>query len=65
MYKRQIVYNPLETMLMRQARSVGARAINGMGMLAWQGARSFEIWTGVMPPVEVMIEAALARFDKP
>ena len=60
-----IVYNPLETILMRQARSVGARAINGMGMLAWQGARSFEIWTGVMPPVEAMIEAALARFAKP
>ena len=60
-----IVYNPLETILMRQARSVGARAINGLGMLAWQGARSFEIWTGVMPPVEAMIEAALARFDKP
>ena len=60
-----IVYNPLETILMRQARSVGARVINGVGMLAWQGARSFEIWTGVMPPVEAMIEAALARFDKP
>ena len=60
-----IVYNPLETILMRQARSVGARAINGLGMLAWQGARSFEIWTGVMPPVEAMIEAALARFAKP
>ena len=59
-----IVYNPLETVLMRQARSVGARAINGLGMLAWQGARSFEIWTGVMPPVEVMVEAALVRLHK-
>ena len=59
-----IVYNPLETVLMRQARSVGARAINGLGMLAWQGARSFEIWTGVMPPVEVMVEAALVRLHQ-
>ena len=58
-----IVYNPLETTLMRQARSVGARTINGLGMLAWQGARSFEIWTGTMPPVEAMMKAALARFD--
>ena len=57
-----IVYNPLETELMRQAAAVGARSINGLGMLAWQGARSFEIWTGVQPPVEVMVEAALARF---
>ena len=37
-----IVYNPLETMLMRQAAAAGASAINGLGMLAWQGARSFE-----------------------
>lgn len=59
-----IVYNPLETMLMRQAAVVGAHSINGLGMLAWQGARSFEIWTGVQPPIEVMVAAALARFGR-
>lgn len=57
-----IVYNPLETVLMRQAVAAGASAINGLGMLAWQGARSFEIWTGVEPPVEAMIAAALEHF---
>ena len=57
-----IVYNPLETVLMRQAAAAGASAINGLGMLAWQGARSFEIWTGVEPPVEAMIAAALEHF---
>ncbi len=57
-----IVYNPLETALMQQAVAAGASAINGLGMLAWQGARSFEIWTGVEPPVEAMIEAALEHF---
>ena len=57
-----IVYNPLETTLMRQAAAAGASAINGLGMLAWQGARSFEIWTGVEPPVEAMIAAALEHF---
>lgn len=57
-----IVYNPLQTTLMRQAIAAGASAINGLGMLAWQGARSFALWTGVEPPVEVMMEAALARF---
>ena len=36
-----IVYNPLETVLMRQAAAAGASAINGLGMLAWQGARSY------------------------
>lgn len=57
-----IVYNPLRTLLMRQAEEAGARAVNGLGMLAYQGARAFEIWTGQWPPVEAMIEAALARF---
>ena len=57
-----IVYNPPETVLMRQAAAAGASAINGLGMLAWQGARSFEIWTGVEPPVEAMIAAALEHF---
>jgi shikimate dehydrogenase len=56
-----IVYKPLKTRLMEQAESAGARTINGLGMLAWQGARSFEIWTGITPPVDVMMAAALER----
>ena len=59
-----IVYNPLKTVLMRQAAAAGAPTINGLGMLAWQGARSFEIWTGVEPPVEAMIAAALEHFPQ-
>ena len=57
-----IVYNPLRTRLMEQAEAAGARALNGLGMLAFQGARAFEIWTGRQPPVEAMLEAGLARF---
>ncbi|MGB0603338.1 MAG: shikimate dehydrogenase [Candidatus Latescibacterota bacterium] len=56
-----IVYKPLKTRLMKQAEAAGARAINGLGMLAWQGARSFELWTGSAPPVDVMMAAALER----
>lgn len=56
-----IVYKPLKTRMMEQAESAGARTINGLGMLAWQGARSFEIWTGITPPVDVMMAAALER----
>lgn len=56
-----IVYKPLKTRLMEQAEAAGARAINGLGMLAWQGARSFELWTGSAPPVDVMVAAALER----
>lgn len=57
-----IVYKPQKTRLMEQAEAVGAKSINGLGMLAWQGARSFEIWTGIVPPVEKMVAAALERF---
>lgn len=49
-----LVYNPLETQLLRQARRVGARTIGGLGMLVHQGALAFELWTGRLPPLEVM-----------
>jgi shikimate dehydrogenase len=49
-----LVYNPLETKLLRQARRSGARGVEGLGMLVRQGALSFKMWTGVEPPVQVM-----------
>jgi len=49
-----LVYNPAETQLLRQARQAGARAIGGLEMLVGQGARSFEMWTGRQAPVEAM-----------
>ena len=57
-----IVYKPLHTRLMEQAEAVGARVLNGLGMLVFQGARALEIWTGEKAPVEVMKQAALERF---
>jgi shikimate dehydrogenase len=55
-----LVYRPLETRLLRRARSAGARAIDGLGMLIAQGALSFEMWTGQWPPVDVMRAACEA-----
>jgi shikimate dehydrogenase len=52
-----IVYKPLETRLLQQARVAGARTVDGLGMLVHQGARAFELWTGVAPPVDVMRNA--------
>jgi shikimate dehydrogenase len=52
-----VVYNR-ETEFLRLAREQGARAIGGLGMLIHQGARAFELWTGVAAPVEVMRIAA-------
>jgi shikimate dehydrogenase len=49
-----LVYNPVETRLARDARIVGAKVVNGVEMLLYQGATSFEVWTGCEAPVEVM-----------
>ncbi|MBL7126064.1 MAG: shikimate dehydrogenase [Dehalococcoidales bacterium] len=54
-----IVYNPLETKLLREAKVAGARTIDGLDMLVWQGALAFEKWTGQKAPFEVMKQAAI------
>lgn len=54
-----LIYNPRETRLMRQARAAGAEAIDGLGMLVHQGAEAFYLWTGVQPPTDVMYKACL------
>jgi len=53
-----IIYNPLETRLLAEAKRRGARTLGGLSMLVYQGAASFELWTSVQPPVDVMFEAA-------
>ncbi len=53
-----VVYHPLETALLRAAASVGARTLNGLGMLVHQAAHQFTIWTGERAPVEEMRRAA-------
>ena len=58
-----IVYNPVETKLLRDARASGAKVINGVEMLLYQGAASFEIWTGCKAPVDVMRKAALKQIS--
>jgi shikimate dehydrogenase len=59
-----LVYNPAETMLARQARRQGLRAVTGAGMLVEQAALAFERWTGVLASREAMraaIEEALSQ----
>jgi len=60
-----IIYNPLETKLAKDAKSVGAKVISGIEMLVYQGAASFEIWTNRPAPVKVMKEAILNKLTKP
>jgi shikimate dehydrogenase len=52
-----IIYNPLETKLAKDARSKGAKVIDGIEMLIYQGAASFEVWTNHAAPVKVMKQA--------
>lgn len=52
-----LVYNPRETLLMRQARHSGASAVDGLRMLVHQGAEAFELWTERDAPVEAMYAA--------
>ena len=52
-----LVYNPVEPLLVRAARSAGLKAASGLGMLIEQAALAFERWTGVRPSIEAMRQA--------
>lgn len=52
-----LVYNPRETKLVRNARTQGLNASTGLGMLIEQAALAFETWTGHNPPRDVLYQA--------
>lgn len=52
-----LVYKPRETGLLKMAKGLGHKASGGLSMLLYQGAESFEIWTGENAPVDVMRKA--------
>lgn len=58
-----IVYDPVETKLVSDAKSAGANVLNGLEMLVNQAAVSFEIWTNQRAPITIMKEAALRKLD--
>ena len=50
-----VVYNPRKTRLLTDAEAAGCRIVPGVGMLLWQGAEAFKLYTGMeMPAREVM-----------
>lgn len=59
-----IVYNPVETKLIRIARARGLKAIDGLGMFLRQGAEQFRLWTGLEPPLGVMREAVITALGR-
>ena len=56
-----IIYEPKQTKLFQMAESAGCRTYNGMYMLLFQGAASFECWTGEKMPVEIIREKYFNR----
>ncbi|UCD35550.1 MAG: shikimate dehydrogenase [Nitrospiraceae bacterium] len=50
-----------KTDLLREGDRIGAKTVDGSGMLLWQGALAFELWTGVRPPVDVMRKVLLSN----
>lgn len=53
-----LIYNPRETKLVRDARMHGLQATTGLGMLVEQAALGFELWTGYNPPRDILWDAA-------
>jgi shikimate dehydrogenase len=54
-----IVYNPLKTRLLKDAKTAGCTIIDGAAMFVYQGVFQFELWTGKKAPADVMREAVL------
>jgi shikimate 5-dehydrogenase len=57
------VYNPMTTLLLRQARAAGAQTINGVEMFVRQAAAQFRTWTDLPAPMEVMREVVVRRLQ--
>ena len=52
-----LVYQPKETPLLKEAKKAGIKAVSGHSMLLFQGAEAFELWTGLVAPVKTMRKA--------
>jgi shikimate dehydrogenase len=59
-----LIYNPLETKLLYEAKKNGAIVHNGAGMFIHQGALAFERWTGQKAPIEVMQKVVMRCLSK-
>lgn len=59
-----IIYNPLETKWLKEARERNAIVQNGVGMFIYQGALAFEKWTGIFPDVERMKKIVMEQLRR-
>ncbi len=56
-----LIYNPMETKLLRLAKEQGAQTASGLGMFIYQGVLAFEAWNGVRPQTEDLEEALIEK----
>ena len=59
-----IVYNPVSTRLLQAAQKKGCRIVEGLGMLVYQGAAAFRLWTGIEPPTDAMFAAVRQKLGR-
>lgn len=57
-----VVYIPVKTKLLETAEKVGCKTMNGEGMMLFQGAAAFEMWTGKEMPIEHIKEVLDIHF---
>lgn len=58
-----VVFNPVNTLFLQEAKNAGCTCVDGLGMLVFQGAIAFETWTGKEAPLEVMKMALIEAFS--
>ncbi|MDR2967487.1 MAG: shikimate dehydrogenase [Methanobacteriaceae archaeon] len=59
-----IVYNPINTCLLKEAKLANATIVSGIKMLLYQGAENFKIWTGLEAPIDLMEKTLLNEINK-
>ena len=58
-----IIYKPFETPFLKWARSQGNPGVNGLGMLLYQAAEAFQLWTGKEMPTEVIWQSLQEKYQ--
>ncbi|MCI0485907.1 MAG: shikimate dehydrogenase [Blastocatellia bacterium] len=59
-----LIYNPLETQFLKDARAAGCRTTGGLEMLVAQARLQFELWTGQRPSIDILRTAALEKIER-
>lgn len=59
-----VAFDPADTLFLARCAAQGARCVNGLGMLACQGALNFTLWTGQEAPLEEMRQALALEFEE-